>query len=207
MKRKIISILLILTIFLCSIIPASAVCFQLGRYRICFGTKTTLQTTAKTTTKTANNTTTCTQGNCSAPKQATADSVTQKIPSGNILEYERQVVTLVNQERAKYGLSALSIREDLCIGARRKSQDMQTSRYFSHTSPNYGSPFEMMKSFGITYRSAGENIAMGYATPQAVVTAWMNSSGHRANILSSSFTSIGVGYVASGHYWTQWFVG
>ena len=64
----------------------------------------------------------------------------------------------------------------------------------------------MMKSFGISYRSAGENIAMGYKTPEAVVDGWMNSSGHRANILNSSFTKIGVGYVKDGHYWTQIFI-
>ena len=79
--------------------------------------------------------------------------------------------------------------------------------YFSHTSPTYGSPFDMMKSFGITYRSAGENIAYGYSTPQAVVNAWMNSSGHRANILNSSYKQIGVGYVAKGNYCTQMFIG
>ena len=65
----------------------------------------------------------------------------------------------------------------------------------------------MIKSFGLSYRTAGENIAMGYATPQAVVNGWMNSSGHRANILSASYTQIGVGYVAQGNYWTQLFIG
>ena len=84
---------------------------------------------------------------------------------------------------------------------------MHDSGYFSHTSPNYGSPFDMMQSFGITYSHAGENIAMGYSTPEVVVSAWMNSEGHRANIFSASYTELGVGYVADGGYWTQWFVG
>ncbi len=84
---------------------------------------------------------------------------------------------------------------------------MHDKRYFSHQSPTYGSPFDMMKQFGITYRTAGENIAMGQSTPQAVVNAWMNSEGHRANILNASFTQIGMGYVADGHYWTQQFIG
>ena len=84
---------------------------------------------------------------------------------------------------------------------------MQTKGYFSHTSPTYGSPFEMMKKFGITYRYAGENIAYGQRTPQQVVDAWMNSSGHRANILNANFTQIGMGYVATGNYWTQMFIG
>ena len=91
--------------------------------------------------------------------------------------------------------------------ARYKSQDMKDNKYFSHTSPVYGSPFDMMKNFGINYRTAAENIAKGQATPQAVVNAWMNSSGHRANILNPSFTKIGVGYVKSGNYWTQMFIG
>lgn len=68
----------------------------------------------------------------------------------------------------------------------------------------------MMKKSGITYRTAGENIAAGQRTPKDVVTAWMNSDGHRKNILSSSFTEIGVGYAkggAYGHYWTQMFIG
>ncbi|MBQ2931950.1 MAG: hypothetical protein IJE62_03780 [Clostridia bacterium] len=77
----------------------------------------------------------------------------------------------------------------------------------SHTSPVYGSPFDMMKSFGISYKTAGENIARGQATPQAVVNGWMNSAGHRANILNASYNTIGVGYVADGNYWTQMFVG
>ena len=125
----------------------------------------------------------------------------------SVLRYEKEVVRLVNEERAKHVLKALTYDWELSRVARIKSQDMKDNKYFSHTSPTYGSPFQMMKSFGITYRSAGENIARGQATPQAVVNAWMNSSGHRANILNSSFTHIGVGYVAGGKYWTQLFVG
>jgi uncharacterized protein YkwD len=84
---------------------------------------------------------------------------------------------------------------------------MVDNGYFSHTSPTYGSPFQMIRAFGLSYRTAGENIAYGYTTPQAVVNGWMNSSGHRANILSSSYTQIGVGYVSQGNYWTQLFLG
>lgn len=124
-----------------------------------------------------------------------------------VLAYEQEVVRLVNAERAKNGLSPLTHNWELSRVARYKSQDMKDNGYFSHQSPTYGSPFQMMKSFGISYRTAGENIAKGQATPQAVVNAWMNSAGHRANILNSSFTEIGVGYVASGRYWTQMFVG
>ncbi len=110
-------------------------------------------------------------------------------------------------ERAKNGLKPLTSDWELSRVARYKSQDMKDNKYFSHTSPVYGSPFQMMKSFGISYRSAGENIARGQTTPKAVVNAWMNSQGHRANILNSSYTHIGVGYVAEGHYWTQMFIG
>ena len=124
-----------------------------------------------------------------------------------VLNYEAEVVRLVNEIRVKNGLSKLTHDWELSRVARYKSQDMKDNNYFSHTSPVYGSPFNMMKSFGISYRTAAENIAKGQATPQAVVNAWMNSSGHRANILNSSFTKIGVGYVSSGRYWTQMFIG
>lgn len=123
-----------------------------------------------------------------------------------VLAYEKEVVRLVNEIRAENGLSALTYDWELSRVARYKSQDMKDNKYFSHTSPVYGSPFQMIKNFGISYRSAGENIAKGYTTPQAVVNGWMNSSGHRANILNSSYTHIGVGYVASGNYWTQMFI-
>lgn len=124
-----------------------------------------------------------------------------------VSEYESEVIRLVNEERTKYGLSPLKENWELSRVARYKSQDMKDNRYFSHTSPTYGSPFTMMKNFGISYRSAGENIAMGQRTPQEVVNAWMHSSGHRANILNASYTEIGVGYVAGGNYWTQMFIG
>ena len=122
------------------------------------------------------------------------------------LDYEKEVVRLVNEQRARVGLKELKHNWELSRVARYKSQDMRDNKYFSHTSPVYGTPFQMMKSFGITYRSAGENIARGQTSPQAVVNAWMNSSGHRANILNSSFTEIGVGYVSDGKYWTQMFI-
>ena len=121
--------------------------------------------------------------------------------------YETEVVRLVNEVRAAYGLNPLEEDGDLSRVARYKSQDMRDKGYFDHTSPTYGTPFQMMKSFGISYRTAGENIAYGYRTPEAVMEGWMNSSGHRANILNASYTKIGVGYVADGNYWTQLFTG
>lgn len=127
--------------------------------------------------------------------------------SSQVSAYEQQVVNLTNQERAKQGLPALKLDTELSKVAKEKSLDMKNNGYFSHTSPNYGSPFDMMKQFGISYRAAGENIAMGQRSPEEVVNAWMNSEGHRKNILSSSFTHIGVGHVADGNYWTQMFIG
>ena len=124
----------------------------------------------------------------------------------SISEYESRVAELVNEQRAKYGLSPLKLSSDISAVARAKSQDMADNGYFSHTSPTYGSPFDMLKRFGISYKAAGENIAQGYSTPEAVVNGWMNSAGHRANILSENFTELGVGYVANGNYWTQMFV-
>ena len=124
----------------------------------------------------------------------------------SISEYESRVAELVNEQRAKYGLSPLKLSSDISAVARAKSQDMADNGYFSHTSPTYGSPFDMLKRFGISYKAAGENIAQGYSTPEAVVNGWMNSTGHRANILSENFTELGVGYVANGNYWTQMFV-
>ncbi|MGD6815692.1 CAP domain-containing protein [Metabacillus sp. 84] len=128
------------------------------------------------------------------------------VPANAEASAEAQVVSLVNQERAKAGLKPLIADWELARVAKYKSQDMYQNRYFSHTSPVYGSPFQMMKDFGISYRAAGENIAKGQTSPQAVMKAWMNSSGHRANILNKSFTHIGVGYVKEGNHWTQQFI-
>ena len=131
------------------------------------------------------------------------------IPTVNssVRKFETEVIRLVNELREQKGLNALEEDWQLSRVARYKSQDMKDNNYFLHTSPVYGSPFEMIKNFGISYRRAGENIAKGQTTPQAVVNAWMNSSGHRANILNSGYTKIGVGYVENGKYWTQMFIG
>ena len=127
----------------------------------------------------------------------------------SVSSYEKQVVDLVNAERAKNGLSALTLDTSVSKVARVKSQDMATNNYFSHESPTYGRAGDMLKQFGIKYTAWGENIASGQKTPQEVVTAWMNSSGHRANILASDFTKIGVGYAKNSNgkaYWTQMFI-
>jgi len=145
----------------------------------------------------------------SAPSVPTPPAPTLTVTSTNlsVSAYETQVANLVNEIRAQNGLGKLTMNAELSNAARYKSQDMKDKNYFSHTSPTYGSPFDMMKSFGISYRSAGENIAHGYSTPQAVVDAWMNSPGHKANILNPSYTQIGIGHTPQGNYWTQWFIG
>ncbi len=121
--------------------------------------------------------------------------------------FEEEVIRLVNEIREEYGLPLLSEHWELSRVARYKSEDMSNLGYFSHTSPTYGSPFDMIKSFGLTYSTAGENIARGYKTPEAVVEGWMSSSGHRANILNKSYKYIGVGYAPDGRYCTQMFIG
>ena len=136
-----------------------------------------------------------------------ADTPTETPQPSTLSEYELEVVRLINDIRRQNGLKELKVNEELSRVARIKSQDMHDKGYFSHNSPTYGSPFEMMTAFGIRYRTAGENIAMGYRTPQSVVDGWMNSPGHRANILSANFAEIGMGYVANGSYWTQMFIG
>jgi uncharacterized YkwD family protein len=137
-----------------------------------------------------------------APKPAAPAPAT-----GDVSAYVKQVIDLTNAQRAKNGLPALQHDTKLSGVAQKKSLDMAQNNYFSHTSPTYGSPFDMMRDFGVTYRTAGENIAQGQRTPQEVVNAWMNSAGHRQNILSTNFTHIGVGYEKSGNHWTQMFIG
>ncbi len=133
--------------------------------------------------------------------------ITIPLPNASVVAFEQEVVKLVNQTRKANGLKELTINWELARVARYKSQDMHDKHYFSHTSPTYGTPFNMMKNFGITYRTAGENIAMGYTTPRSVFDGWMNSSGHRANILNAGYTQIGVGFFEEGYYWTQMFIG
>ncbi|MCO8911291.1 sporulation protein [Clostridioides difficile] len=124
--------------------------------------------------------------------------------------YQKEVVDLVNIERAKAGLNPLTLDSSISNVATKKSQDMIDDNYFSHNSPTYGSPFDMLKKFGISYKTAGENIAMGQKTPKEVVNAWMNSEGHRKNIMNPNFSKIGVGVAQKSGgsiYWTQIFVG
>lgn len=137
------------------------------------------------------------------------DKVTVPLLDTKLQTMESQVIQLVNAERRKYGLQPLAANWELSRVARIKSQDMRDRRYFSHTSPTYGSPFEMMRAFNIPYRAAAENIAAGQRTASEVMQGWMNSPGHRQNILNGQYTQIGVGYAEGGSYgvyWTQMFI-
>lgn len=129
--------------------------------------------------------------------------------SSSMSSDEQEVFNLINKQRTNNGLQALKVDEEVQRVARIKAEDMVTNNYFSHQSPTYGSPFDMLKSFKISYKTAGENIAANSSNSGAV-NAWMNSSGHKANILSSSFNYTGIGVVSSAKYgkiFVQIFIG
>ena len=129
--------------------------------------------------------------------------------NSNLTADEKEVFDLINKQRTNNGLKALTIDLEVQKVARIKAQDMVNNNYFSHTSPTYGSPFDMLKSFKISYKTAGENIA-GNSSNSAAVNAWMNSSGHKANILNSGFNYTGIGVVSSPKYgkmYVQMFIG
>lgn len=147
--------------------------------------------------------------------QAYCDDVTTW--STEWTSYENQVLTLVNQRRAagatcggvyKPPVPALTLDTRLRCAARKHSKDMGVNNFFSHTGSNGSTPWQRITSAGYAYRSAGENISAGYATPSAAVTGWMNSTAHCNNIMNPAFKHLGVGYFfRSGstysHYWTQ----
>jgi uncharacterized YkwD family protein len=142
-----------------------------------------------------------TESNSSNDEIETGNNKVEKVDfSSEALE----VLRLVNEERKKQGLNELILNHTLNGVATKKAEDMRDNNYFSHQSPQYGSPFEMLQRFGVHYSSAGENIAAGQKTAQNVMTDWMNSSGHRANILNKNYTELGVGYVEGGTYGTYW---
>lgn len=124
--------------------------------------------------------------------------------------FEFQVLNLVNKERTQRGLSPLNYSYELEKVAKAHSLDMASRNYFSHNSPEGKTPFDRIKNAGISYNSAGENIAAGQKSPEEVVNGWMNSPGHRANILNSNYTKMGIGVIYGGSYgiyWTQLFTG
>ena len=108
--------------------------------------------------------------------------------TGDLSQEEQQLLSLINQERAKSNLSPLQADAELMKVARIKAEDMSKNNYFSHYSPTYGSPFDMMRQFGITFKAAAENIA------------WLKSEGHRRNIMSSTYNYTGIGIAKSNKY-------
>ena len=137
-------------------------------------------------------------------EDANSETGTEKAERTEATQQAREVLKLVNQERAKYGLNPLTISATLTDVANKKAKDMADKGYFDHTSPTYGSPFDMLKRFGVKYTMAGENIAAGQKSATEVMDSWMNSSGHRANILNKDYEQLGVGYVEGGSYGTYW---
>lgn len=142
-----------------------------------------------------------------AQEQEQAEETSDDEGENTLHPFEQEVFELTNAEREKNGLEPLQIDTEVSKVARDKSQDMLDNQYFAHDSPTYGSPFAMMSAYGVDYRTAGENIAKGQQSAEEVVNAWMDSPGHRENILNDSFTHIGVGYVEQDNIWTQQFIG
>lgn len=162
-----------------------------------------------TTTITSPSTNTTQPATSTKPNTKPAQPTQNSGQTSTISEEASEVIRLVNVERSKNGLAPLKANAELSKVATVKAQDMIDKNYFDHTSPTYGSPFDMMKKFGINYTAAGENIAYGQKTPAEVMNGWMNSSGHRANILNSNFTEIGVGVAKDKNgtpYWVQMFI-
>lgn len=154
----------------------------------------------------------CRDGSCNedkskdAPVAVTPKPSAKKDQSGFNSSYEDEVIKLVNEEREKKGLTKLAKDNGASSVARLRAKEIVES--FSHSRPDGSSCFTAASELGVKYRSAGENIAYGYPSPKKVMEGWMNSDGHRRNILSSSYTKIGVGCYKSGGtlYWTQFFI-
>ncbi len=123
--------------------------------------------------------------------------------------FQQQILSLVNAERSKAGLEPVTLNSKLSQAAQNHTNDMISKRYFSHNSPSGSTMVSRVKAVGYTYSTIGENIAAGGSTASATMTQWMNSPGHKANILNPKFRELGVGYGASNdqyrYYWTQVF--
>ena len=165
-----------------------------------------MQTKRKKKTKYPSSSNDNSSGSQSGSSNSGGSSNTQ---TSSLTTDEQEVFDLINKQRTNNGLQALQIDNEVQRVARIKAQDMVDNNYFSHTSPTYGSPFDMLKSFKVSYKTAGENLA-GNSSNSSAVTAWMNSSGHKANILNSSFNYTGIGVVSSPKYgkiYVQMFIG
>jgi len=140
------------------------------------------------------------------PKPTTTVKPKPQVPTGTD-PAEAEVLAIVNTERSKAGCGALRWNDTLALAARKHSADMAANNYFDHTSQDGRSPFDRMKAEGYT-KGGGENIAAGQSTPESVMKSWMESPGHKANILNCKFGELGVGMAKGGSYriyWTQAF--
>ena len=134
--------------------------------------------------------------------QGSAGQASSAPAASNIQEFQREVFRLVNQEREKQGLPALTLNETLCSAAQKRAEEIKVK--FDHTRPDGTSCFTVLEEFGMgAFSACGENIAMGQTSPAQVMESWMNSPGHRANILSPDFAAIGVGFI--DNHWVQLF--
>jgi len=143
------------------------------------------------------------------PNYSNSGNTEQNTQVSNMTADEQEVFNLINQQRTQNGLQTLKVDSEVQRVAKIKAQDMVDNNYFSHNSPTYGSPFEMLNSFKVSYKSAAENIA-GNSSNSAAVNAWMNSSGHKANILNGNFNYTGIGIVNGSKYgkiYVQMFIG
>lgn len=143
------------------------------------------------------------------PNSSNSGNTSQNTQTSTLTTNEQEVFNLINKQRTNNGLTALKIDSEVQRVARIKAQDMVDNNYFSHNSPTYGSPFDMLKSLKISYKTAGENIAANSSNSGAV-NSWMNSSGHKANILNGNYTHTGIGVVSSSKYgkiFVQMFIG
>jgi uncharacterized protein YkwD len=141
-----------------------------------------------------------------ASTPAADPSTTSPVSGGSkAAQYEAKVLAITNQERADAGCKALKLDSKLTKASQSHSEDMAKHNYFDHNSQDGRSPFDRMSDAGYKFSAAAENIAMGQQTPAAVMDAWMNSPGHKANILNCDYTEMGLGYaVGNGSpYWTQ----
>ncbi|MFE9393604.1 CAP domain-containing protein [Streptomyces sp. NPDC006784] len=137
-----------------------------------------------------------------APSSTAPESTTTPADSGSS-GLQDQIVALVNKERAKAGCKRVTVDDKLTKAAQAHSEDMAAHKNMSHTGSDGSSPDERIERAGYSWSTYGENVAYGYSSPESVMEGWMNSSGHRANILNCDFEEIGVGHAQPGHYWTQ----
>jgi len=141
------------------------------------------------------------------PEQEKPETPEQEENNSSVHAYVLRIVELVNEERAKAGLKPVALKEDVTAAAQVRAIESEVS--FSHTRPNGTGFSTALKEAGVSYRGAGENIAWGQKSPEEVMKGWMNSAGHRANILNERFTAIGVGYHQNNkgvNYWSQLFI-